>query len=91
LNLRNTDFDTGRPARHGEYALADETYAELLQKLSARKFTRVPAALRNDVLAFYGPVPAPSSASKRVRKGWAEVRANLSSLSNRNPSNPSNP
>jgi hypothetical protein len=25
LDLQNADFDTGKPARHGEYALADET------------------------------------------------------------------
>ena len=30
LDLPNTDFDTGKPSAHGEYSLADETYAELL-------------------------------------------------------------
>ena len=34
LDLPNTDFDTGKPSAHGEYSLADETYAELLDRLT---------------------------------------------------------
>ena len=34
LDLPNTDFDTGKPSAHGEYTLADETYAELLDRLT---------------------------------------------------------
>ena len=81
--FRNTNFDTGRAARHGEYALADETYAELLQKLIDRKFEGVPVALRRDVLAFYGPQPFPSSANKRELKNWNEVQAALVFLRSR--------
>ena len=80
IDLRNTDFDTGRPARHGEYALADETYAELLEKLADRDFANVPAALRGDVLAFYGQRPAPSAANKDEQKHWGEVEAQLAAL-----------
>lgn len=35
LHLVNTDFDTGQPAARGEYALADDTYDELLAGLVA--------------------------------------------------------
>ena len=73
----NTNFDTGQPASHGEYALADETYAELLAKLDERKFAGVPTALRRDVLAFYGPQPSPSTASERDRKHWDRVQSAL--------------
>jgi len=52
LTLRNTDFDTGQPTRHGEYKLADETYAELVSRL--KKKTDVPPALRADIARFYG-------------------------------------
>ena len=44
LDLANTDFDTGKPSAHGEYALADETYAELLHRLAERHFAGVPRA-----------------------------------------------
>jgi hypothetical protein len=76
----NTDFDTGRPAKHGEYALADETYAALLQKLEERKFEGVPVALRRDVLAFYGRQPRPSTASKDDVKHWDRVEVALTEL-----------
>jgi hypothetical protein len=81
VEFQNADFDTGKTAKHGEYALADETYAELLEKLAARKFAAVPPALRRDVLAFYGQHPAPSS-SKDVQKHWDEVSTQLTELRN---------
>jgi zinc dependent phospholipase C len=37
LDLPNTNFDTGRPARPGEYSLADETVAELQKRLRQRQ------------------------------------------------------
>ena len=52
LDLRNTDFDTGQLTRRGEYTLADETYAELVERL--KKETDVPAAMRADIARFYG-------------------------------------
>jgi Zinc dependent phospholipase C len=82
IEFRNTDFDTGRPARHGEYALADETYAELLAKLAARQFEGTSNALRRDVLAFYGQRPAPSTASKDEQKHWDKVETHLIALRN---------
>jgi hypothetical protein len=82
LEFRNADFDTGKPARHGEYSLADETYAELLRKLASRKFEGTPTALRRDVLAFYGQRPAPSPASKDEQRHWEEVETQLVALRN---------
>ena len=52
LDLRNTDFDTGEPTRHGEYKLADDTYAELVSRLKKR--ADVPDAMRADIARFYG-------------------------------------
>jgi hypothetical protein len=38
---------------HGEYELADKTYAELLDRLARRKFNNVTPAVRRNILAFY--------------------------------------
>ncbi len=57
LRLANTDFDTGKPAAHGEYELADETYAKLLDRLAKRKFEGVAPALRRNIDAFYRAAP----------------------------------
>jgi hypothetical protein len=54
LTLANTDFDTGRPTRRGEYPLADDTYAELVEKLADRPSSEVPQAIRADITRFYG-------------------------------------
>ena len=54
LSLANLDLDTGRPTARGEYTLADETYAKLLDKLDDREHADVPAALRANIIAFYG-------------------------------------
>jgi len=51
LDLRNTDFDTGEPTRLGEYKLADDTYAELAERLN--KKSNVPAGIRADIARFY--------------------------------------
>jgi hypothetical protein len=54
LNLVNLNLDTGKATVRGEYTLADETYDELLDKLADREFADVPAALRTNIVAFYG-------------------------------------
>jgi hypothetical protein len=58
FQFRNTNFDTGQPVTRGQYALADETYDELLERWRSKKFAGLPRAMRTDLLAFYRGVPA---------------------------------
>lgn len=53
FEFRNTNFDTGQPVTRGQYALADETYDELLERWRSKKFAGLPRAMRSDILAFY--------------------------------------
>jgi hypothetical protein len=53
LQLKNIDFDTGKPTGRGEYDLADESHATLLLKLSDKKFETVNAALKENLLQFF--------------------------------------
>jgi hypothetical protein len=60
-NLSNEDLDTNKPTARGEYALADQTYAKLLDKLASHQFAGISTELRADILRFYssstnGPV-----------------------------------
>jgi hypothetical protein len=80
LQLRNTDFDTGKPARHGEYRLADDTYAELLHRLAATDRSGSPGGIRQNVLMFYGPAPSPAPGNKHDRKHWTQIRGDLQQL-----------
>ncbi|MDQ2944856.1 MAG: zinc dependent phospholipase C family protein [Acidobacteriota bacterium] len=52
LKLPNENFDTGKPTREGEYRLADNAYATLLEKLADQKAVPAPE-LRANILAFY--------------------------------------
>jgi len=58
LDVAYTDFDTGKPTRRGEYALADTTYDELVHRLSKSSYRGASTALRRNIDAFYGS-PAP--------------------------------
>ena len=80
FELRNANFDTGRTSRHGEYSLADETYAELLETLFDRRFEATPVALRRNILAFYGDSPRPALDSRKARKQWGRVERALQGL-----------
>ncbi|MGV3540928.1 MAG: zinc dependent phospholipase C family protein, partial [Rufibacter sp.] len=43
VHLKNTALDTGDPSQLGKYEKADETYAELLERLGKDNFVNVPA------------------------------------------------
>lgn len=67
-----TAFEDG-----GEYELADETYAQLLDKLAGRNFKSVSATLSADILRFYASSssdPYPKKDRKRAerkhKKSW---------------------
>jgi hypothetical protein len=80
FELRNTNFDTGRPSHFGDYSLADDTYGELLHRLSVRKFQGMPAALTRNILTFYGEGAGPSVEDKKVRKRWSKAERDLQEL-----------
>jgi hypothetical protein len=79
LTLPDRNFDTGQPIRAGEYRLADEAFAALVNRLAEQKFAGVTAALRARILAFYAEPDAPI-ATKADRRDWRELSANLSAL-----------
>jgi IS1 family transposase len=77
--LQNTDFDTGRPVRAGEYKLADETYARLLEKLAKHDFENTSPELRRNLLAFYNDPNAPN-ATRRDKDDWRATQRALDQL-----------
>jgi hypothetical protein len=76
LDLPNTDFDTGKPSAHGEYTLADETYAELLDRLTGHRLASVPKDLRDNINAFYAAAPNRYS-DKKERKRAKKIKQQL--------------
>ena len=84
LELENTNLDTGRPTRVGDYEPADHAYATLLAKLDARDFTGVPSALRADVLRFYRDRDA-FLAAQDDNTEWRKVQRALARLARLDP------
>jgi hypothetical protein len=79
LELQNRDFDTGRPTRAGEYRLADEAYAKLLEELEERDFKNVSPELRKNVLDFYGDLSA-AIATRKDKDDWRDTLRALERL-----------
>ena len=95
--LAELDMDTGKPANAGEYLLADETYAKLLDDLvhpppaPAGDSAPVDASLALDIRHFFAhpnpPAGAPLTEKVRARedKVAAEVKADLPLLQGAKP------
>jgi len=79
LELANTDFDTGKETKAAEYSLTDETYAQLLGQLAARKFDLTSPELRDNILSFYSDLSAPLE-TKKDNVRWQSVLASLDLL-----------
>jgi hypothetical protein len=77
--LPNRDLDTGLQVKPGGYSLTDETYAELLAKLTEDPDHRIPAQLKHDLIDYYADPLAPIT-TKNHPAEWAEVQANLKIL-----------
>jgi hypothetical protein len=75
-DLPNDNFDTGAVTAPGKYRLNDEAYAKLLDALAKQNFSGASPELRAGILEFYGHPDAPY-ATKRNRKAWAKVQAQL--------------
>lgn len=79
LRLPNTDFDTGRFTRAGEYRRSDDAYAHLLDQLADDDFEDVPPELRHDILNFYSDPNAPL-ATKKKPDDWAKTQDEIAKL-----------
>ena len=77
--LANRDLDTGDPVRPGSYRLTDQTYAELLRRITAQPDRKVPFGIRRDLLAFYSNPNAPI-VTKKNPKAWERVQQDLATL-----------
>lgn len=77
--LPNRDLDTGNVVQPGGYPLTDSTYANLLHVLTRQPNVPIPPGIKLDILAYYKDLDAPF-ATKKDPQRWAEVRADLTTL-----------
>jgi hypothetical protein len=71
ISLANLDLDTGSQDKIGDYPLADQTYAKLLERLTAKPQSAISRDLKQDILAHYG---APPEAQKPVLERLALIQ-----------------
>ncbi len=53
LNVPDTNLDTGKPSRFGDYQMADNAYKKLVEKLQPSGFAAAGADLRENILAYF--------------------------------------
>jgi hypothetical protein len=79
LTLPNIDYDTGKETARGEYDMADLNFDNLLLKLSNNDFRHLDAALKKQLLSFYGSTP-PKLVAKINKKHCDQITRALSRL-----------
>jgi hypothetical protein len=77
--LPNRDLDTGAKVKPGAYRLTDETYANLLARLTRNPTQPVPSGLKQNIADYYADPSAPISTKKKPDR-WAQVQADLKLL-----------
>jgi hypothetical protein len=77
--LPDRDLDTGLVVKPGGYRLTDETYAELLHRLTRDPSQKIPPGIKRDVEAYYSDPNAPI-ATKQHKEKWDAVQADLKTL-----------
>lgn len=76
----NRDLDTGSRVVPGGYPLTDQTYVELLARVTKDPTQPVPEGLKRDILDYYADANAPIS-TKQDHKKWAQTQKLLTVLS----------
>lgn len=79
VELKDMDYDTGKPTEPGEYKLADETYNELVYKLADTKFNDLTASLKQNITAFYNSADTTKMAQTYV-KDWKKTAKGLKEI-----------
>jgi hypothetical protein len=79
VDLVNDNFDTGTVTGAGQYPLADNTYAELLDRLVANQFKDMTPELRSTLLDYYADLNAPFS-TKKNKKEWEKTAREVDQL-----------
>ncbi len=77
--LPNRDLDTGQVIKPGGYSLTDETYADLLHRLTRDPKQPIPPGIKSDVEAYYSDPNAPI-VTKQNQDEWERVQADLKIL-----------
>ena len=68
MELANIDLDTGIRAKSGDYALADQAYGELLERITSRPEASVSEDLRRHILEYYANLAQSDPSTKLMQE-----------------------
>jgi hypothetical protein len=77
--IANDNFDTGTVTGPGAYPLADQTYADLVEKLAQDHFAQISPELRTVLLSYYSNLNAPF-ATKKKKEEWKTLVKEIEEL-----------
>ena len=77
--LANRDLDTGNPVKPAGYRLTDQTYAQLLHRLTLTPAAPIPPGIKAEIAAYYADLSLPFATRKDPAK-WAQLQADLKTL-----------
>ncbi len=84
VTLPDIDYDTGKPTVIGEYGLTDQTYGDLMDKLTDSKFNNLTAPLKQNILTFYSKTDTVKFAQV-YPKDWKKKYEELQAIKIANP------
>ena len=76
VGLVNIDLDTGKPAKLGDYPLADQSYAQLLARITSKPGKPIPKELKQHLLDYY----AQSATNSPLPESMIEQLATLKNI-----------
>ena len=66
LALANIDLDTGYHVELGDYPLADQTYSQLLDRITSKPDRIIPEGLRQDIIGHYAGIGVTTDSQKKT-------------------------
>ena len=72
LALANIDLDTGNRVKLEDYPLADQTYAQLLERITSEPNRPIPGNLKKDIVEYYASSGSDPELKKRQSE-WLEI------------------
>jgi hypothetical protein len=79
ISLPNQLLDTGKEIRLGDYAIADDSYCELLFRLNKLHFKNLNPEIRDNLTGFYSGA-RPALRTKKDVKKWGLIDESLAAL-----------
>lgn len=79
-DLPNRTLDTGHQTVFGEYAIADDNYADLLFRLQEKDFAHLSSEIKDNILAFYAGAQPSGRMSRKKAREWKKVQDALGAL-----------